>query len=134
MFKKSSHLFSTSHHQDHSNKTIGQKGEDAACAYLLEKSYTILERNKRMGKGEIDIVAAKNQTIVFVEVKSATYSAFFHPSEHFTYKKSTQLKALAKMYLSQVRYHEMRARIDLITVIFDRGQTQCEQFENVCPY
>lgn len=50
---------------------LGQKGEDLACVYLVEKGFKILERNYRRKWGEIDIVAvAPDKTLVFVEVKT----------------------------------------------------------------
>lgn len=51
------------------NITVGKKGEDAIVAYLEKAGYTILQRNYRTSFGEIDIIAKKNDTIAFVEVK-----------------------------------------------------------------
>ena len=50
---------------------FGRRGEDAACAYLLRHGYSIVERNYRCRRGEIDIIAAKDGGAVFVEVKNA---------------------------------------------------------------
>ena len=47
---------------------FGRRGEDAACAYLLRHGYSIIERNYRCRRGEIDIIAAKDGGAVFVEV------------------------------------------------------------------
>jgi Holliday junction resolvase-like predicted endonuclease len=53
------------------NITIGQIGEELACAYLLKNKYKIIDRNARYSWGEIDIVAQKKDgTLVFVEVKA----------------------------------------------------------------
>ena len=49
---------------------FGRRGEDAACAYLLRHGYSIVERNYRCRRGEIDIIAAKDGGAVFVEVKT----------------------------------------------------------------
>ena len=112
-------------------KPLGMRGEDIACAFLIDKSYTIIARNKRMGKGELDIVCVHEQTLVFVEVKSAVSSAYFHPHEHFTHKKSLQLRVLARMFLMQSGFANASARIDLITVNFDGNTHQLEHFQNV---
>ncbi len=48
----------------------GKKAEDASCAYLKKNGYKILERNKRLGRGELDIVALDDDVLVFVEVKA----------------------------------------------------------------
>ena len=57
-----------------STAAIGKAGEDAAAAYLEEAGYRIIERNVRLGKYEIDIIAEDRlrQMLVFVEVKSRT--------------------------------------------------------------
>jgi putative endonuclease len=47
----------------------GLRGEDRALAFLLEKGYTVIERNYRTARGEIDIIARDGDRIVFVEVK-----------------------------------------------------------------
>ena len=52
---------------------IGQWGEQVAAVYLIERGYEILTMNLRCAPyGEIDIIAEKNGTLIFVEVK--TYS------------------------------------------------------------
>jgi putative endonuclease len=49
---------------------FGRRGEWAALALLLVKRYRILARNFSAPGGEIDLVASRGETIVFVEVKA----------------------------------------------------------------
>ena len=49
---------------------IGKKGEDIAVEFLTAQGYLILERNWRIGKAEIDIIAKDGNILVFAEVKS----------------------------------------------------------------
>ena len=49
---------------------FGRRGEDSAAAFLCGKGYEILERNARIGHLEIDIVARKDNTVAFCEVKT----------------------------------------------------------------
>jgi Holliday junction resolvase-like predicted endonuclease len=51
---------------------LGKKGEDLACNYLLKEGYTILARNWRFLKREIDIIALDKKELVIVEVKPVT--------------------------------------------------------------
>ena len=53
-------------------KKIGDKGEERAVRFLEQKGYEIIERNWRTRSGELDIIAYKNETIVFFEVKTFT--------------------------------------------------------------
>ena len=51
-------------------KATGDYGEEKASQYLIQKGYTILARNWRTKTGEIDIIASKDEVIVFAEVKT----------------------------------------------------------------
>ena len=51
---------------------LGIKGEDLAAEHLKKSGYKILFRNWKWGKNEIDIIAEKDDTVVFVEVKTRT--------------------------------------------------------------
>ena len=57
-----------------STKSIGELGERRAARYLMLHGYFIKKRNWRAGKYELDIVAETWRDIVFVEVKTRTYS------------------------------------------------------------
>jgi putative endonuclease len=48
----------------------GLSAESRAAAYLIAKGYRIVARRFRSGVGEIDIIARRRNTIVFVEVKA----------------------------------------------------------------
>jgi putative endonuclease len=51
----------------------GREGEKRAEQYLSERGYTVLERNFRSPRGEIDLIAEKEDRIAFVEVKNWAY-------------------------------------------------------------
>ncbi len=57
---------------------IGAWGEDRAVEFLVQKGYEILERNYRMHKAELDIIAyceVKNEkTLCFIEVKTREHN------------------------------------------------------------
>ena len=52
------------------SKEIGNAGENKAADYLVTQGFSIIERNFRTNGGEIDIIANKDETLVFVEVKT----------------------------------------------------------------
>ena len=62
-------------------KIIGNEGENRASDYLLSKGYAIIERNWRTKGGEIDIIADKNDTLVFCRGKNASTRHFRYDSE-----------------------------------------------------
>jgi putative endonuclease len=49
---------------------LGISAESRAAAYLVAKGYRILARRWRCPLGEIDIIARRRQTLIFVEVKA----------------------------------------------------------------
>ncbi|KKS22640.1 MAG: hypothetical protein UU80_C0004G0030 [candidate division WWE3 bacterium GW2011_GWA1_41_8] len=54
------------------NREKGKLGEEIAAKYLIGKGYRIVERNWNCRWGELDIIASKGDTTVFVEVKYRT--------------------------------------------------------------
>ena len=52
------------------SRSKGNIAEDKACDFLYEKGFTIVERNFYSRFGEVDIVAAKDEALHFIEVKS----------------------------------------------------------------
>lgn len=54
------------------NQKLGKLGEDIVCKYLTRNGYKIVEKNHTKKWGEIDIVAAKDEILHFVEVKSVS--------------------------------------------------------------
>jgi len=51
-------------------RQLGDRGEQAATAYLEQCGYTIVTRNWRCRYGEIDLVARDGEQLVFVEVRT----------------------------------------------------------------
>ena len=60
---------------------IGSWAESAACQHLKANGWTIVDRNVRLGCGEIDIVARRQDVTAFVEVKSRSSDRFGTPAE-----------------------------------------------------
>ncbi len=110
----------------------GSQGERSARSYLEGKGYRVLETNYRCPWGEVDIIAQKGQTLVFVEVRTRKGTKFGTPEESLTPQKLERLVATAQSYL-QVRNPESQDwRIDLVSVILGQGNSiRIEHWENV---
>ena len=81
----------------------GKKGEDIAVDYLVEKGYVVLERNWRFKKAEIDIIAKDDDgTLVFVEVKTRTYTYFGEPEAFVDDKKKSLMLYAASEYMRKI--------------------------------
>lgn len=78
---------------------LGKLGEQMAVDYLLERDYSILHRNYRYLKYEIDIIAFKDAVLHFVEVKLRSSKDFGPPEEKVTKKKFRDLCKAADNFL-----------------------------------
>ncbi|MCR4425195.1 MAG: YraN family protein [Firmicutes bacterium] len=96
------------------NRDIGRAGEDIAELYLTRLGYTILGRNIRLGRGEIDILAKAGSTLIVVEVKTRLTSAFGRPEDQVTRGKLARLCRLAAA--AGLRHQAQFTRIDFVGV------------------
>ena len=97
------------------NRSKGTEAEQSAAAYLERNGYSIVERNARTRFGEIDIIAAKDNVLVFVEVKAKGSSLFGLPEEMITAKKKKKLNLLTRAYIADKKFRG-QARIDVIAM------------------
>ena len=99
------------------NREIGSRFEQTAADYLEEKGYRILARNFRCRFGELDIVAAAEQTIVFVEVKYRRKCGSGYPEESVTAKKQRTICRCALFFLQKMHFEEgTSVRFDVIAL------------------
>ncbi|WEO79336.1 YraN family protein [Cryobacterium sp. SO2] len=111
---------------------VGRRGEDRAAEYLLQAGYTLVERNWRCTQGEIDLIVARGDDVVFVEVKTRSGTAFGHPFEAITVAKLARLRRLAGAWCEQSDLHPRRIRIDAVAVIARPGrEPEIEHLEGV---
>ncbi|MCR5063804.1 MAG: YraN family protein, partial [Treponema sp.] len=85
--------------------------------FLKEKGFTILYRNWRTKRGEIDIIAEKNDAIVFVEVKTLPSGSLETLSRELDKRKQKRIAETAKRFLTINRkYNERVIRFDVIVI------------------
>jgi len=95
---------------------LGKKGEQLAVEFLQKKGFQIIERNWRLGKNEIDIIARDGKFIVVVEVKTRTSNQLMEPETAVTRDKQ---KALVRAANAYVRYKNIdsEVRFDIISIL-----------------
>jgi len=96
---------------------IGRRGEDAAAAYLERQGMTIVDRNWRNGRGEIDIVALDGQELVVCEVKTRASTSAGQPEEAVSPAKQRRLARLAQAYVAASDVSKMTVRFDVISIV-----------------
>jgi len=100
------------------NKKLGATGEDLAAAHLRSQGFLILDRNFRCKIGELDIVARKNNVIVFAEVKTRRSEQRGGPEAAVTYRKQQRIVKLAHVYLKQKHLYHLQPRFDVIAILW----------------
>jgi putative endonuclease len=94
----------------------GREGEELAEKFLREKGYNILETNWRFRHKEIDIIAVRDNEIVFVEVKARKNTDFGQPEEAVNHKKQKHLIDAAEAYMIEKNL-DLDVRFDVISII-----------------
>lgn len=121
---------------DEVRKNVGRGGEDIACQFLVRKGYTILSRNYRRKWGEIDIIAEKDGTVRFVEVKAVSSHGDFsreivrQPEELVHRTKLKKLARTAALYMEEKK--DVREyQIDAVAVVMDEATrtAHCKLYE-----
>ena len=80
------------------NQETGNLGEELAANQLIEKGFTILERNWTHRHWEVDIIAYRNNLLHFIEVKTRKSIRYGFPEESITREKMNSLKNAAEAY------------------------------------
>lgn len=107
---------------------LGKKGEMMAEAHLLKNGYSIVEKNWRFGRAEIDIIAQKDHTLAIVEVKTRTTDWFGNPQDFVNHKKKGLLINAANEYIIS-RDLDLEARFDIIAIVINPQITSLEHIE-----
>ena len=98
------------------NRVKGLAGEKKAVEYLKKSKYKILETNFTCKQGEIDIIALKNDYIVFVEVKARETLEYGNPSEAVNTLKQNKIRSSAEIYLIKNKKMENPCLFDVIEI------------------
>lgn len=109
---------------------LGRKGEQLAEEYLAGLGYTILLRNWRHGRYEIDLVTVKNDVLHFIEVKTRSNNKFGLPEEAIDRKK------LRQMIFAGAQYHQLypqwkRIQFDVLSISCIGNEIQYFLIEDV---
>lgn len=94
----------------------GSYGEKIARDHLIENKYQILEQNLRNNLGEIDIIAKKDNIIVFIEVKSRSTINYGFPYEAVNYRKQSKIINVANTYIKLKKLKDYQFRFDIIEI------------------
>ncbi|MCD8193786.1 MAG: YraN family protein [Tannerellaceae bacterium] len=99
---------------------IGKAGELYAKEYLLAKGFRVLHTNWRWRRLELDIVAATDQELVVMEVKTRSAGYLLAPEKAIDRKKINRIVKATDVY---IRYFniDLSVRFDVIIVVARQG-------------
>lgn len=112
---------------------LGKKGEQIAINFLVDKGYTILEKNYRYLKAEVDIIASKKNTLAAIEVKTRSTDFFGSPEEFVNPKKIKLLVSAIDNYVNDKEL-DVEVRFDIIAITLNNSQCKVQHLKDAFLY
>ena len=107
----------------------GNKGETLAADFLAAKGYEIVERNYRYKHAEIDLIARRDDWVLFVEVKTRTSTTFGQPEEFVDERKTRTLFDAAEEWIYSTDW-KGHVRFDIVSVKMSNDQANGPEIEH----
>lgn len=98
-------------------RRLGQAGEQRAARWYVSHGYRLVVQNWRCPEGEIDLVAAKGDLVVFAEVKTRTSDRYGSPFDAVDWRKQRRIRRLAAIWMAEHPTRVARSiRFDVVGV------------------
>ena len=95
------------------SQTRGKTGENAVCDYLEENGATIVKRNFRVKRGEIDVISTDGEFTIFTEVKTRKYGSYDDGTGAMTKTKMKRIIAASECFVRlNPEYENLYRRFD----------------------
>jgi len=104
-----------------SGLSLGRLGENASTSFLLANGYKILDRNVKLGIGEVDIIAYKGSTLYIFEVKTRKNTKSGDPYEAVDKRKALKLLLMGEKYSLQKKLNSSKLSLGVISVLVDEA-------------
>lgn len=105
---------------------LGKEGEELAAQWLVQNGFSLVQRNWRLDKLEIDIIARRGKFLHFIEVKCRKASPNGHPEDNVSRKKFKNLQRAADIYLKRHPGNQW-IQFDVMAITI-RGNGEVEYF------
>lgn len=109
---------------------FGREGEVLAERWLRRRGWRVLHRRFRSGHRDIDLVAERDGTVAFVEVKARHGGWFGGPLEAVNWKKRRELVRSASVWIDRHGRVGEVYRFDVIGVLVEGSQVRVRHVEN----
>jgi putative endonuclease len=112
------------------NQQLGFHGERVAERWLVRKGWRVLQRRFRDGHRDVDLIAEREGTVAFVEVKARSGASFGSPVDAVDWRKRRELGRSARMWISRHGRAGESYRFDVIGVLVSQGRIMVRHVEN----
>ncbi len=101
------------------SKKIGDWGEEKACMLLKQCGYAVIVQNYHSRFGEIDIIAVREKTLFFIEVKTRSKTEYGSANEVISKSKQNKIIKTALIFLQKnTDYADFACQFDVICIDF----------------
>ena len=107
----------------------GERGERLVAERLEAAGYTILARNVRVGRSELDIVASRGRMVIFCEVRTRFSDALIEPAESIDRAKIARVRRAAASWLATQGLSFAEIRFDAASVVLAGGEPRITYYE-----
>lgn len=112
----------------HQAQELGNFAETVAANEYIKNGYVILERNWLLGKTEIDLIAQRENVVVFIEVKARS-GKNQSPFEAVTSDKKRRMTRAADNYIRRLK-GDFEYRFDLVGFTGNLNEYELEILED----
>ncbi|PIP63463.1 YraN family protein [Candidatus Roizmanbacteria bacterium CG_4_9_14_3_um_filter_33_18] len=112
-------------------KNLGKTGEDLALDFLKSHNYFVLEKNFRSKFGEIDIIAEKNHSLYFIEVKTRSNLNHGAPYEAVNKRKIYHIKKAAQYYLLKNKFEAYKLKVAVFSILIENGKVDIKFWDDI---
>jgi len=111
--------------------SLGKQGELLGKKYLINKGYIILVCNYKYEKYEIDIIALKNDLLVFIEVKTRSTDLFGEPEDAVSKSKERHIAIASEAFIyNNSKLHYTDIQFDIISIIISDSKKIIRHIED----
>ncbi|MDX2038373.1 MAG: YraN family protein [Isosphaeraceae bacterium] len=104
------------------NLRFGAEGERAAERFVRKRlGYSVIARNFRTTRGELDLVAIDGKVVVVIEVKTRRSG---DPLLAVTHAKQRRVGIAARQFARKRKLRDHPMRFDVITVLWPEGERE----------
>lgn len=111
--------------------SLGRRFEDIAAAWLEAAGWTVVDRNVRHRRREVDLVIRRREVVAFVEVKGRRGAGRGDPLDAITGAKRREIESVARWWVARHGGSDDVYRFDAVAVRASRnsGAVEVEHVE-----